>query len=118
MDSIAIVVPKRKAEQVKHKLMEKGALRTDLQVESDAKNVYFPVSQNLDLGDKMINRDFKELKQQAREYRDLVEVPDDLKILLPSSFDVIGHVAIVKLPDELVEYGKAIGKAISTVNKP
>ncbi len=118
MDSLAVVVPKKKAEQVKRRLMEKSALRTDLQVESDAKNVYFPVSQHLELGFEVVTRSFKEQKQVVSDYRELVELPEELRPLLPSSFDVIGHVAIVKLPDELIPQAKAIGKAIADVNKP
>jgi tRNA (guanine37-N1)-methyltransferase len=118
MESLAVVVPKKKAEQVKKRLMEKSALRTDLQVESDAKNVYFPVSQHLELGFEVVTRPFKEQKQIVSDYRDLIELPDELKPHLPSSFDVIGHVAIVKLPDELLPHAKAVGKAIVEANKP
>lgn len=118
MESLAIVVPKKRAEQVKHKIIEKSALRTDLQIESDAKNVYIPVSQHLDIDLPFVTRDFKEHKQIVSDYRELVEVPSELRQLLPSSFDVIGHVAIVKIPDELMPHAKAIAKAISEVNKP
>jgi tRNA (guanine37-N1)-methyltransferase len=118
MESLAVVAPKRKAEQVKKRLMEKSALRTDLQVESDAKNVYFPVSQHLEIGFEVVTRPFKEQKQIISDYRDLIELPDEAKPHLPSSFDVIGHVAIVKLPDELLPHAKAIGKAIAEANKP
>jgi len=118
MESLAVVVPKKKAEQVKRRLMEKSALRTDLQVESDAKNVYFPVNQHLELGFEVVTRPFKEQKQIVSDYRELIELPEELKPLLPSSFDVIGHVAIVKLPDELLPHAKAIGKAIAQANKP
>ena len=118
MESLAIVVPKKKAEQVKRRLMEKFALRADLQVESDARNVYFPVSQHLEIGFEIVTREFKEQKQQVNDYREILELPEELRKLLPSSFDVIGHVAIVKLPDELLPHGKEIGKAIAQVNKP
>jgi len=118
MDSLALVVPKKKAEQVKSKLVEKSALRADLQIESDSKNVYLPVSQHLELGFPLVTRDFKEQKQIVSDYRELVELPEELRPLLPSSFDVIGHVAIVKLPDELMQHSKAIAKAIAEVNKP
>ena len=118
MESLAIAVPKKKAEQVKHKIMEKSALRTDLQMESDAKNVYIPVNQHIDVGLPIITRDFKEQKQVVNDYRELITVPDELRALLPSSFDVIGHVAIVKIPDELMPHAKEIAKAISDVNKP
>jgi len=113
-----MVVPKKKAEQIRKKLQEKGALRTDLQIESDAKKVYFPVSQNLDLGFEIVTRHFKEQKPIISDYRDIVDVPAELRQLLPSSFDIIGHVAIVKLPDELLPHAKDIAKAIAKVNKP
>jgi len=118
MESLAIVVPKKKAEQVKRKLVEKSALRSDLQIESDAKNVYLPVSQHLELGFPLVTRDFKEQKQVVSDYRELLDIPEELRPLLPSSFDVIGHVATVKLPDELMPHSKAIAKAIAEVNKP
>jgi len=118
MESLAVVVPKKKAEQVKRKIMEKSALRTDLHMESDAKSVYIPISQHLELGFPLITRDFKEQKQIVSDYRELLELPEELKPLLPSSFDVIGHVAIVKIPDELLPHAKAIAKAIAEVNKP
>ena len=118
MDSLAVIVPKKKAEQVKNRLMERSALRIDLQIESDAKNVYFPISQHLELGFPVVTRNFKEQKQLVNDYRDLLEIPDNLRPLLPSSFDVIGHVAIVKIPDELMPHAKDIAKAISEVNKP
>jgi len=118
MQSLAIVVPKKRAEQVRKRLIEKGALRTDLRAESDAKHVYFPVRQHLDMGFELLTRSFKELKQLPNDYRQLLELPEELQSLLPSSFDVIGHVAIVKLPEELIQYGKEVGKAIARVNKP
>ena len=118
MDSLAMVVPKKKAEQAKGKLMEKSALRMDLQVESDSKNVYFPVNQRVQLGFEIVTRAFKEQKQVVSDYRELLDLSEDLRPLLPNSFDVIGHVATVKLPDELLPHAKAIAKAIADVNKP
>jgi len=118
MESIAITVPRKKAEQIRKKLAEKGALRTDLQIDSDSKNVYFPVSQHLDLGYEITTRSFKEQKQIVSDYREMLDIPEDLRFFLPSSFDVIGHVAIIKIPDELEEYSKDIAKAILKVSKP
>lgn len=118
MESIAVVVPKKKAEQLRKRLMEKGALRTDLQVASDSKNVYFPISMNVDFGYELVTRSFRALKQQPTDYRELLDMPEELEMLLPSSLDIIGHVAIVRLPDELRKYRKKIGRAIAKVNKP
>lgn len=118
MESLALVVPRKKAEQIRKKLSEKNALRTDLRVVSDSKNVYFPVKKQLDMGYEFVTRSFKEQKQVPSDYRDLLSLPQELQSLLPSSLDIIGHVAIVKLPKELAQYAKMIGKAIAEVNKP
>lgn len=112
MESISLVVPKKKAEPVRRKLIEKGILRMDLKIRSDSKNVYLPVSQRIDLGFPIEKTDFKEMELNVNDYRILVEVPEELRRLLPSSFDTIGSIAIVKMEDEVVPYAAKIGKAI------
>ena len=39
-------------------------------------------------------------------------LPEELKVLLPTSFDIIGDICVIKLDDELLPYANAIGKAI------
>ena len=112
MESISLVVPKKKAEPVRRKLIEKGVLRRDLQIRSDAKNVYIPVTQRIDLGYPIEKMDFKEMELQVSDYRLLVDVPEELRPLLPSSFDTVGSIAIVKMEDEVAPYAAKIGKAI------
>jgi len=112
MESISLVVPKKKAEPVRRKLIEKGVLRRDLQIRSDAKNVYLPVSQRIDLGYPIEKMDFKEMELQVTDYRLLMDVPEELRPMLPSSFDTVGSIAIVKMEDEVAPYAANIGKAI------
>jgi tRNA (guanine37-N1)-methyltransferase len=112
MDSICVVVPKKKAEPVRKRLVEKGFLRKDLQIRSDAKNVYFPITQRVDLGYPVETTDFREIEEQVKDYRLLVDLPDELRPLLPSSYDTIGTIAVVKMADEVVQYAPQIGKAI------
>ena len=109
MESISLVVPKKKAEPVRRKLIEKGVLRRDLQIRSDAKNVYLPVTQRIDLGYPIEKMDFKEMELQVSDYRLLVDVPEELRPLLPSSFDTVGSIAIVKMEDEVAPYAAKIG---------
>jgi tRNA (guanine37-N1)-methyltransferase len=112
MKSLCLVIPKKKAEPVRRRLLEKGAFRTDLQVRSDAKNVYLPVSQRVDLGYPVEEADFDELETQVKDYRMLVDVPDELRPLLPSSFDTLGSLAVVKMAEEIRPHAKQIGEAI------
>jgi len=117
MDSLCMVVPKKKAEPIRRKLMEKGVLRRDLQIKSDAKNVYMPISQRIDLGFPVETADFREVEEQVTDYRTLVDVPDELRPLLPSSFDTLGSIAIVKMAREVLPYAESIGKAIIASQK-
>ena len=117
MDSLCVVVPKKKAEPIRRRLLEKGVLRRDLQVRSDAKNVYLPVSQRVDVGYPVETSSFKEVEERVKDYRALVDLPDELRPLLPSSFDVLGSIAVVKMADELLPYAERIGKAIMAAQK-
>lgn len=117
MDSLCLVVPKKKAEPVRRRLLEKGVLRRNLQIKSDAKNVYFPVTQRVDLGYPIESADFKEAEEQVSDYRVLVDLPEGLRPLLPSSYDTLGSVALVKMADEMAPYAAQIGKAIIATQK-
>ena len=117
MESLCLVVPKKRAEPVRRKLMEKGILRKDLQVKSDAKNVYFPVSQRIDLGFPIESAEFREAEDRLTDYRQLVDLPDELRPMLPSSFDTLGTIALVKMADEVIPYAEQIGKAIIATQK-
>jgi len=117
MDSLCVVVPKKKAESIRRRLLEKGILRKGVQIKSDAKNVYLPVTQRIDLGFPIETADFKEAEEQVTDYRVLVDLPEELRPYLPSSFDALGSIALVKMADEVVPYSSQIGKAIIATQK-
>jgi len=117
MESICLIVPKKKAEPVRRKLMEKGMLRRDLQIRSDQKSVFLPITQRVDMGYPIELGEFKEVEKDITDYRLLVDVPEEVRPLLPSSFDVIGSIAVVKMADEVVKYASEIGKAIIATQK-
>ncbi|MEZ0290382.1 MAG: methyltransferase domain-containing protein [Sulfolobales archaeon] len=54
-----------------------------------------------------------------KSYRDLVKdhIPPDLYSKLPRSFDVIGDIALIKLPDELIPYAPQISEAIMRIHR-
>jgi tRNA (guanine37-N1)-methyltransferase len=97
--------------------MEKGVLRRDLQVKSDAKLVYLPVTQRVDLGFPVETSEFKEIEEAIKDYRVLLDVPEDVRDHLPSSYDTLGSIAIVKMADEVVPYAKDVGRAIIATQK-
>ncbi len=114
MRSLCLKVPKGKGEQVRKKLLERGLLDTSLKVRREGEEVLFPVSSDAvpDLGFQMMEEEFEERELTETEYKNLVDLPASLKAHLPTSFDVIGDVGIVKLADELLPYADKVGKAL------
>lgn len=52
-------------------------------------------------------------------FKDLLEglIPEGVLKRIPSAYDVIGDVAIINIPEDLLEYGGLIGEAISKVSR-
>lgn len=117
MKSLCVVVPKKKAEPIRRRLMDRGILRKDLQIRSDAKNVILPVTQRIDLGYPIETMEFEEAAEQVKDYRVLVDVPDAVRASLPSSYDILGTIAVVKMADEVLPYAEKIGRAILATQK-
>ena len=116
MESLCIAVPREKAEKVRQEMMEKKLLRTDLKIRHDRQYVYIPVVDGADIKDAALKKmDFEEVKKE-KNFRELIEpnLPGGVKI---SSFDVIGDIAIVRLPEELIEHKEKIGNAILSAHK-
>jgi tRNA (guanine37-N1)-methyltransferase len=76
-----------------------------------------PVTQRVDLGYPVETADFKEAEEQVKDYRVLVDLPDELRPLLPSSYDTVGSIAVVKMADEVAPFATQIGKAIIATQK-
>jgi len=110
-------VPKKDAEEVRSRLMLNGLLDKGHKIRSDKDDVLIPIS-----GDGFEHYGTEEselecLEQKETDYRNLVQISEELKEKLPTSFDVIGDVAVIKIPDALTEYRKDIGNAVmQTVN--
>ncbi len=113
---LAVKVPKREAERARRKLLELGVLAKGYYIKREGDSVLFPVTGQVE-GFELVEAEFERLRKRPRSYREVVEVPEDLKPLLPSSFDIIGDVAIIELPEELMPHGRAIGEAILKVHR-
>jgi len=113
---LAVKVPKREAERVRRKLLELGVLAKGYSIKREGNFVIFPVTEPVG-GFELVEAEFERLEKRLHSYREVVDVPEEVKPLLPSSFDIIGDVAIIELPEELKPYGRAIGEAILKVHR-
>ncbi|NJE48586.1 class I SAM-dependent methyltransferase family protein [Thermococcus sp. 9N3] len=113
---LAVKVPKREAEKVRRKLIELGVLAKGYAVRREGEFVLFPVTREVE-GFELVEAEFERLEKRPHSYREVVDVPDDVRPLLPSSFDIIGDIAVIELPEELMPYRRAIGEAILKVHR-
>ena len=112
-----IRVPKREGERVRADLVSRGMLDLKRKIGSDGQFILIPI-----LGDEyedyeLIETELEHQEQAPTDYKEVLEIPDELRQDLPSSFDIIGDVAIIKLPDSLMEYKCQIGDAMISVNR-
>ncbi|ASJ04596.1 tRNA (guanine(37)-N1)-methyltransferase Trm5b [Thermococcus barossii] len=113
---LGVKVHKREAEKVRRRLIELGVLAKGYAVKREGEFILFPITEPVE-DFKLVEADFKKLERRPHSYREVVEVPEEVKPFLPSSFDIIGDIAIIELPEELMDYGNAIGEAILKVHR-
>lgn len=111
MRSLCVRVRKGEGESLRKKLLEDGLLDQTLHVGRDAEFLYLPVLAPPE-GLPTEERDLKEREREERDYKTLAKVPEALRPLLPTAFDTLGDISIVRLPDELLPYAKEVGDAL------
>jgi len=119
MRSICIVVPRKEGETVRKRLSELGLLDLGLHIRRDKEVLFIPIKERPGPGEldgkeyPVREEELEERGPRYRSYKDAVEgIPKELVPLLPTSFDVVGDVALVKLVDELIDYRKKVGQAM------
>ncbi|MDI6916605.1 MAG: class I SAM-dependent methyltransferase family protein [Thermoplasmatales archaeon] len=116
MKSLCVKVERKQGEEVRKKLLEMGVLNKKLVIKRND-FIYIPLTRNVDLGFEIIEKDFDYKPKEETDYKKMVEIPDNLRKFLPTSFDIIGDIAIIKLEDELLPYKKLIGDALLMAQK-
>ncbi len=118
--SKSVRVELQKTEKVRKKLAKEDLLNENLKIYSDKNFAYIPVkdisSEKLE-DYEIVEKDFEKNKEKITSYKDILDVPDSVKNELPSSYDVIGDIALVKLNEDLKIYKKKIGEALLIANK-
>jgi len=118
-NSIAIRIHLHEAETTRKYLSEKKLLRNDLKIKKDSEFIYFPVK-NIPKEPnsyKIIKKEFEKRKTTPKTYKEIISIPDKLKNNLPTSYDIIGDIILIKISKDLAKYKKEIGKALLSSNK-
>ena len=129
MQSLCARVPKERGELFRKILSEAHIIDNELMVKHNDRFLYIPLRSRPDpdkqpeLAEAMtkdiaiLDNDFECYPQQITSYKTLVDVPTRLVKDLPTSYDIIGSIALVKIPETLTDFSNEIGEAILTVNK-
>ncbi|WP_457752973.1 tRNA (guanine(37)-N1)-methyltransferase Trm5b [Thermococcus sp.] len=113
---LGIRVHKHEGEKVRKKLIELDVMDKNYKVKQEGDFLIFPIKERVE-GFEIVETEFEPIEKRPHSYREVVNVPDRLRSLLPSSFDIIGDIAVIELSEELMEYGKQIGEAFLKVHK-
>ncbi len=116
MRSRALLVPRARGEELRRALAAGGLLRTDLPILREGDSLALPLTEGRDppagLGE-IVEREFAVRGPVApADYRSLLDLPPDEAERLPRSFDVIGDVVLVRIPDDLASRAPEIGRAL------
>jgi tRNA (guanine37-N1)-methyltransferase len=103
---------------MRKKLLQLGKLDNSLKIRREGDMVIlpilFPVLEDLGVDQRydVAEGNFEERSSPEGDYRKNVKIPGQLIRFLPTSFDVVGDIAIVRLPEEMISYKIAIGEAL------
>jgi len=116
MKSRGLVVPRARGEELRRQLLSEGLLRTDLEIRREGGSIVLPLSEGADVPSdvgRVEEREFEvRRKPGPRDYRELTGLPPAAAALLPRSFDVIGEIVLIRVPDTLESEKGRIGEAL------
>lgn len=117
--TLAVCVPLPEAESLRRVLRERNLLRNDVEILKDGKYVYFPVIDiPMELSSyKAVTKSFTLKTVTPHCYKDRLTLSPKLIDELPTSYDVVGAIILIKLSKALFPYRKEIGKALLEAHK-
>jgi tRNA (guanine37-N1)-methyltransferase len=116
MKGPALLVPRHRGEAVRRELADRGVLRLDLEILHEGDQLAFPLTDLPEIPAGLGERAEREFRPVTRslpsDYRDLVSVSPADRERLPRSFDVVGDIVLVRLPEDQIDRGREIGEAL------
>ncbi|MHA1268690.1 MAG: class I SAM-dependent methyltransferase [Candidatus Helarchaeota archaeon] len=123
--SLCIVVNKKKGELIREFVKRIGVHDGKLKIQVENDRIFIPIKRNLSKDEelelrglieefKIIFHKFSMIRHKIKNYREYLLNKIDKKYLkiLPKSFDTIGGIIIIEIPEELKEFEGLIGDAL------
>ena len=107
-----VKVPLRQLNDVRIKLMENSLMNMDFRIKTDGEFGYIPINEDVD-GYETVDVELEPMKKVVRNFSELLEdeLTDEEIENLKTSFDTIGDIVILEIPDELYDKRQIIGDA-------
>lgn len=115
---LGVSVPKERAEALRSELSSRHLVDKTKAILEQEDRILIPLagaveSSTIDrFGAGLVDREFPDRKSRVdpiESIRRLVEIPESLKPKLPEKWELIGDVAIIRVPPELESYGRELG---------
>jgi len=131
MEAPAIAVPLSSGEIMRKKLAVHGLLNKELKPEREGEKLILPLKEEVGAEEVLMaldvrlhpasaRRSFTPFKKQKTSYKDIItgagSIPERLFPLLPTSYDVIGKIIVLRLDAELEPYREEVGAALLEVH--
>ena len=107
-----VKVPLRQLNDTRIKLMEDGLMNMDFRIKAEEEFGYIPVNEDVE-GYEIVCMHLEEMKKIAHNFSELLEgeLSDEEIENLRTSFDTIGDIVILEIPDDLIDKKQIIGDA-------
>ena len=107
-----VKVPLKQLTDTRIKLMENGMMSMDFRIKTDNEFGYIPINEDVE-GHEIVDVELEPMKKVAHSFSELLEndlTPEEIEEL-KTSFDTIGDVIILEIPDNLYDKRQIIGEA-------
>jgi tRNA (guanine37-N1)-methyltransferase len=112
-------IPLHQAEQIRIVLLRKKLINQDLKIKKDKEFIYLPIKHRTKDIDNFttIETTFEKRKVKPKSYKEIISISSNLKNELPTAYDIIGDIIVIKLPQQLLPYKTEIGKSLLISNR-
>ena len=113
-----VKVPLRQLNDTRVKLMEEGLMNMEWRIKALDDHGYIPINEDIE-GYEIVDVELEAMKKVVHNFSELLEgelTHDEIENLR-TSFDTIGEIVILEIPDELIEKKNLIGKAVLKFTK-
>lgn len=121
MRSLCARIPVAQGEFLHKKLTDAKLIDKNLMIKHNDRFLFIPLCSHPndswlkvfhDMDVELLEEEFEKYPIRINDYRANVKLPIELFQHLPRSYDIIGNIAILKIPEPLNDFSKQIGDAI------